>query len=239
MDWVVVAHEISCPTHVESSWSRGQTCVPCIGRQILNYWTVPLLFLIWKIFSQQNLWYLMSPNRMKLFLKKSYLGTSQGLLDFLGGKVKNLPAVGRPGFDLWVGKIPWRREWLPILVFLPGESHGQRRLVGCHPWDCGVRHDWATNTFTLHFLNWKPSDVKSWLIGKDSNTGKDRRQEKGVAEDEMVREHHWLSGHESEQTLGDSEGQRSLVCRSRDWKESDLTLVTKKTTKKATQWSRG
>ena len=32
-------------------------------------------------------------------------------------------------FDLWVGKIPWRREWLPTPVFLPGEFHGQRGLV--------------------------------------------------------------------------------------------------------------
>ena len=36
----------------------------------------------------------------------------------------------RPRFNPWVGKIPWRREWLPISVFLPGESHGQRSLVG-------------------------------------------------------------------------------------------------------------
>ena len=34
--------------------------------------------------------------------------------------VKNLP-----GFDLWVRKIPWKKEWQPIPIFLPGESHGQ------------------------------------------------------------------------------------------------------------------
>ena len=51
------------------------------------------------------------------------------------------------------------------------------------------------------------------LIGKDPNAGKDRRQkEKGAAEDEMVRQHHWLNGHESEQTPGDTEGQMSLAC---------------------------
>ena len=33
-----------------------------------------------------------------------------------------------PGFDPWVGKVPWRREWQPTPVFLPGESHGQRSL---------------------------------------------------------------------------------------------------------------
>ena len=43
---------------------------------------------------------------------------------------------GKPGFDPWVGKIPWRRERLPILGFLPGESHGQRSLVSCSPWGC-------------------------------------------------------------------------------------------------------
>jgi len=45
---------------------------------------------------------------------------------------------GRPGFDPWVGKIPWGREWLPIPVFLPGELHGQRSLVGYSPWGCRV-----------------------------------------------------------------------------------------------------
>ena len=39
--------------------------------------------------------------------------------------VKNLP-----GFDPWIGKIPWRRAWQPTPVFLPGQSLGQRNLVG-------------------------------------------------------------------------------------------------------------
>ena len=48
---------------------------------------------------------------------------------------KNLPAMQEAGFDPWVGKIPWRREWLPTPVFLPREFHGQRSLVGYCPWD--------------------------------------------------------------------------------------------------------
>ena len=49
------------------------------------------------------------------------------------------------GFDPWIGKIPWRREWLPTSVFLPRKSHGQRSLVGYSPWGHKrVRHDWAT-----------------------------------------------------------------------------------------------
>ena len=43
--------------------------------------------------------------------------------------------AGDPGFDPWVGKIPWRRARQPTPVFLPGESHGQRSLAG-H--SCGV-----------------------------------------------------------------------------------------------------
>ena len=38
-----------------------------------------------------------------------------------------LPTPRRPGFNLWVGTIPWRRKQLPTPVFLPGEFHGQRR----------------------------------------------------------------------------------------------------------------
>ena len=40
---------------------------------------------------------------------------------------------GRPKFDPWVRKIPWRRKWQPVPVFLPGESHGRRSLVGYSP----------------------------------------------------------------------------------------------------------
>ena len=40
---------------------------------------------------------------------------------------------GKCGFDPWVGKIPWRRAWQPTPVLVPGESHGQRSLVGFGP----------------------------------------------------------------------------------------------------------
>ena len=39
-----------------------------------------------------------------------------------------------PGLHPWVRKIPWRRKWEPTPVFLPGESHGQKSLVGYSPW---------------------------------------------------------------------------------------------------------
>ena len=48
--------------------------------------------------------------------------------------VKNLPAIQETWIQSLVGKIPWKREWQPTALFLPGESHGQRTLVGYSPW---------------------------------------------------------------------------------------------------------
>ena len=56
----------------------------------------------------------------------------------------------RHRFDPWVGKIPWRRAWQATPVFLPGESHGQRNLVGYSPWGLTVsdmtKATWYTYT---------------------------------------------------------------------------------------------
>ena len=55
---------------------------------------------------------------------------------FVGGASSEEPTCRRhkrPGFNPWVGKIPWRRAWWPTPVFLPGESHGQRSLVVYSP----------------------------------------------------------------------------------------------------------
>ena len=72
-----------------------------------------------------------------------------------------------------------------------------------------------------------PLDAKNRLTGKDPDAGKDwGQEEKGVTEDEMVGWHHWLSGHEFEQTLGDSEEQESLAWCSWGCKELDMTEVT-------------
>ena len=60
------------------------------------------------------------------------------MMGFLGGASGKEPAcqcrrLKRRGFDPWVRKIPWRRAWQLALVFLLGESHGQRSLVGYSP----------------------------------------------------------------------------------------------------------
>ena len=71
---------------------------------------------------------------------------------------------------------------------------------------------------------WSPH-AKSWLIGKDSDAGRDwGQEEKGMTEDEMAGWHHWLDGRESEWTPGVGDGQGGLACCD-SWghKESDRT----------------
>ena len=66
------------------------------------------------------------------------------------------------GFDPWVRMIPWRREWLPIPVFLPGKSRGQRSLVGYSPW--GRKElDTTERLSTAHTLVFCPSPLRSSL----------------------------------------------------------------------------
>ena len=70
-----------------------------------------------------------------------------------------------------------------------------------------------------------PPHVKSWLIWKDPDAGKDwGQEEKGTTEDEMAGWHHWLDGHEFEWTPGVGDGQGVLACcSSGGHKESDMT----------------
>ena len=76
-------------------------------------------------------------NKAKLFVEKMVLSGDREMVNLLwgfpdGSAVKNLPAVQETqetSVQSWVRKIPWRRAWQPIPVFLPGECHGQRNLV--------------------------------------------------------------------------------------------------------------
>ena len=64
-------------------------------------------------------------------VRHSVVSTLCNLMDYsLRVFSVNQPAMRRPGFYPWVGKIPWRREWQPTPVFLPGEFHGLRTLPG-------------------------------------------------------------------------------------------------------------
>ena len=91
-------------------------------------------------------------------------------------------------------------------------------LKGDQSWVFLGRNDAKAETPVL----WPPH-ARSWLIGKDSDVGRDwGQEEKGTTEDEMAGWHHWLHGYESEWTPGVGYGQGGLVCCS-SWghKESD------------------
>ena len=91
---------------------------------------------------------------------------------------------------------------------------------GDQSWVFFVRNDAKAETPVF----WPPH-VKGWLIGKDSDAGRDLGQEeKGTTEDEMAGWHQWLNGCESEWTPGVGDGQGGLACyNSWDRKESDTT----------------
>ena len=61
---------------------------------------------------------------------------------------------GRPGFDPWFGKMPWRRKWQSTPVLLPGKSHGQRSLVGYSTWGC-KKSDTTERLHFTHDANWR------------------------------------------------------------------------------------
>ena len=91
---------------------------------------------------------------------------------------------------------------------------------GDQSWVFFGRNDAKAETQVL----WPPH-VKNWLIGKDSDAGRDwGQEEKGMTEDEMAGWHHWLNGHESEWTPRVGDGQGGLAsCNSWGHKESDMT----------------
>ena len=81
------------------------------------------------------------------------------LASLVAQTVKNLPVMRETGFNSWVGKSPWRRDWLPTPVFLPGKSHGQRSLAGYSPW--GHKESDTTERLTLSILHTR-NHSKHW-----------------------------------------------------------------------------
>ena len=142
-------------------------------------------------------------------------------------------------FELWcwikLSRVPWtaRRSNQSILREISPEYSLERLMLKlmlsnwC--WRRLLRVSWKARRSNQSILNqpwiligmtdaeakapvlW-PSDVKSWLTGKDPNAWKDWGQ-KRVIEDDMVGWYHWINGHEfQQQALGNSEGKGSLAC---------------------------
>ena len=112
-----------------------------------------------------------------IFLEENWgledLSDSKVIDGFPGGASDKEPACQcrrhkRRGFDPWIKKIPWRRAWQSTPVFLPGESHGQRSLVGYSPLSHRVGHGWSDLACT-HARSqswwWRISEFHSNLSG--------------------------------------------------------------------------
>ena len=142
------------------------------------------------------------------------------------------PSYGFSSSHVWMWELGHKEGWVPknwcfwtMLLEKTLESPLDRKEIkpvnpkGYQLWIFTGRTDAEAEALIL----WPP-DAKSWLFGKDPDAGKDWRQKNRVTGNKMVGWHHQLSGHEFEQTPGDSEGQGSLVCCS-PWghKESDTT----------------
>ena len=115
-------------------------------------------------------------------------------------------------FELW----SWRRL---LIVPMTAKRWSLSILKEINPEYSWKEWCWSCSSNTL--TSW----CKELTLGKDPIAGKDwGQEEKGTTEDEMVGWHYWLNGHEFEQTLGDGEGQGSLVCWSPSGhKELDMT----------------
>ena len=134
---------------------------------------------------------------------------------------------------VWMWELDYKESWVPVnwcfwTVVLEKTLESPldcKEIQPVHPkgdwcWMFIGRTDVEAETPIL-----RPPDVKSWLIWKDPDAGKDWRQdEKGTTEDEIVGCHHQLNGHEFEQAPEVGNGQGSLACCS-PWGciESDTT----------------
>ena len=136
-------------------------------------------------------------------------------------KVCLVKAMVFPSSHVGMWELDYKESWVPknwcfLTVVLEKTLESPldfREIQPVHPkgnqsWMFIGRTDVEAETLIL----WPP-DAERGLIWKDPDAGKDWRWENmGLTEDEMIGWHHWLSGHEFEQSLGDSEGQRSLEC---------------------------
>ena len=168
--------------------------------------------------------------------KKSYDQPRQHIKKqrhYLANKVLSNQSYGFSSSHIWMWELNYKESWAPKNWCFWTEVQEKtlespldsKEIQAVHPkgnwsWIFIGKTDPEAETPIL----WPP-DAWNWLIGKDPDAGKDRRQEqKGTTEDEMVGWHHWLNGHEFEQALRVDDGQGSLACCS-PWghKESDMT----------------
>ena len=134
---------------------------------------------------------------------------------YFANKGPSSQSYGFSSSHLWMWELDYKECWAPknwyywavvlektLEILLDYKEIKPVNLKGNQSWIFIRKIDAEAETPIL----W-PTDAKNWLIGKDPDAGKDWKQEKkGMTEDEMVRWHHWLNGHESEQALGVGDG---------------------------------
>ena len=145
------------------------------------------------------------------------------------------PSSQRYGFSsshVWMSELDSKESWVPknwcfwtvVLEKTLECPLDCKEIQPVHsedqPWDFFGKNDAEAETPVL----WPPH-MKSWLIGKDSDPGRDwGQEEKGTTGDEMAGWHHWLNGRGSGWTLGVGDGQGGLACcDSWGYEESDTT----------------
>ena len=160
-------------------------------------------------------------------------------------RVLSSTTVQKQQFLLWIWELNHKESWAPKNWFfwtVVLEKTLERYLnfkeikpvnpKGNQPWIFTGETDTEAEAPILG-----TPDVKSQLIGKDPDAGKDwRQEEKGITEDKMVGWHHQLNAYEFEQAPGDGEGQGSLGCSS-PWgrKELGMTEWLNKTTRNSSK----
>ena len=75
--------------------------------------------------------------------------------------VENQPEMWETRVRSWIGKIPWRREWQPTPVFLPGEFHGQRSLAD-YVGSQRARQLLVTFILTLFVAGFTMAELSNW-----------------------------------------------------------------------------
>ena len=163
-------------------------------------------------------------NLNSIFKSKRYHFANKGLYS---------QSYGFSSYHVWMWELNCEESWAPknwcfLIVVLEKTLEGPLDFKEIQLVHSEGDQSWVfigrTDIEAEMPIFWPP-DAKSWLIGKDSDAGRDwGQEEKGKTEDEMAGWHHWLDGHGFGWTLGVGSGQGGLACCD-SWghKESDTT----------------
>ena len=159
-------------------WQRFTTPRLISSNSLFPYPASLLVFGSIFLFSSPRFWSCLCV-AVAFFVSAENKGTAISKKGFPGGTVGKESAsqcgrCKRHEFDPWVEKIPWRREWQPTPVFLPGRPHGQRSLVGSSPWG-HKESDTSEATKAFSFLFLGPKWAILW--GETVSRGGKRRDD--------------------------------------------------------------